>query len=101
MLVFFNSLTGQTLFQILLSLGFTAGTLPGSGKSSTFLKQQTMAGSTSSLPHTTAGVAGVAALPRRDSRDTDIMLSRTTEGVVTAMANSTNATTFHLGPTDK
>ncbi|GFS08148.1 stromal interaction molecule 1-like [Elysia marginata] len=89
--------------------GFTASTLPSSGKSSTFLKQQTMAGSTSSLPHAStvgggavAGVAaGVATLPRRDSRDTDIMLSRTTEGVMgTAMGVATNATVFHLGPVD-
>ncbi|KAK3740728.1 hypothetical protein RRG08_048971 [Elysia crispata] len=92
-----------------LTNGFTACTLPSSGKSSTFLKQQAMAGSTSSLPHastvgggTVTGVAAaVATLPRRDSRDTDIMLNRTTECVVgTAMGSSTNATTFHLGPLD-
>ncbi|GFO06231.1 hypothetical protein PoB_003273600 [Plakobranchus ocellatus] len=84
-----------------LTNGYAPGTLPSSGKSSTFLKQQAMAGSTSSLPHATVAAGGAATLPRRDSRDTDIMLSRTTEGVIGPVSGgSTNATTFHLGPTD-
>ncbi|RUS73069.1 hypothetical protein EGW08_019166 [Elysia chlorotica] len=85
-----------------LTNGYAASTLPSSGKSSTFLKQQTMAGSTSSLPQATAVGAGVVAtLPRRDSRDTDILLNRTNEGIGgPTMGSSSNATTFHLGPLD-
>ncbi|XP_059152655.1 stromal interaction molecule 1-like isoform X7 [Physella acuta] len=81
--------------------GYTGTTLPPSGKSSTFLKQQVLDGSTASLSHVgkvpIPGHGG-ATLARRGSRDNELNgYSPVVTPTSSNMSTSPSAVSFHLG----
>ncbi|XP_059152612.1 uncharacterized protein LOC131938545 isoform X2 [Physella acuta] len=83
------------------SNGYTGTTLPPSGKSSTFLKQQVLDGSTASLSHVgkvpIPGHGG-ATLARRGSRDNELNgYSPVVTPTSSNMSTSPSAVSFHLG----
>ncbi|CAL1537800.1 unnamed protein product [Lymnaea stagnalis] len=83
-----------------LSAGYTGPPLGPSGKSSTFLKQQTQEGSTGSLAHVgkvpSPGHGG-ATLTRRGSRDNELQAYTGPAPTASPLNTSTSSVSFQLG----